>query len=141
MKFKEYITEQDQQQSIDFKTPEVQGPKKVNVAFVCFEDQTMNGSSDLLFSMPSQNWRNIQTHLKMGFLGSFDPDVILQSLQTIQDAISGKALSSTEETDKVIKQHLGIENGTAVLGKLNAISVAAQSGNTKVRVMLGNFIG
>ena len=132
------------QQTIDFGKAEksTQDNRKIGVAFICFEDQMMNYSSDLRFSTSTSNWRNVQQALRLGdYGGSFDPDSILKALQDVKDVVSAQALNDPSDMDDVIKKSYKIEHGTQMFGKLERIAIAAQEAGSKIRVMTGQFIG
>jgi len=132
------------QQTIDFGKAEksTQDNRRIGVAFICFEDQIMNHSSDLRFSTSTSNWRNVQQALQLGdYGGSFDPDTILKALQDVKDVVAAQALNDPSDMDDVIKKSYKIEHGTQMLGKLEGIAIAAQEAGSKIRVMSGQFIG
>ena len=132
-----------QQQTIDFgDKAKSQDNRKIGVAFVCFEDQLMNSSSDLRFSTSTSNWRNVQQALGLGdYGGSFDPDAILEKLQDVKDVVSAQGLNDGDPMDGIIKKSYKIENGTQIFGRLEKIAITAQHAGTKVRIMTGQFIG
>jgi len=133
-----------QQQTIDFGDKAKAGydNRKVGVAFICFEDQLMNSSSDLRFSLSTSNWRNVQQALRMGdYGGSFDPETILEKLQDIKDVVSAQSLGDGDSLDDIIKKSYKISNGSEIFGLLEKAAIAAQHAGTKVKVMTGKFIG
>jgi hypothetical protein len=124
------------------KSKENSDSRKIGVAFICFEDQLMNYSSDLRFSTSTPNWRNAQQALRMGdYGGKLDPTYVLNRIEIIKGIINTYALSSNDSFDEIIEKVYKIKNGSKILEKLEAISIAAQISNTEIRVMIGNFIG
>ena len=132
------------QQTIDFGDKAKVGydNRKIGVSFICFEDQLMNSSSDLRFSMSTSNWRNVQQALQMGdYGGSLDPKTILERLQDIKDVVSAQSLGDGDPLDDIIKKSYKISHGSEIFGLLEKTAIAAQEAGTKVRVMNGKFIG
>lgn len=132
------------QQVIDFgeKPKSTYDNRKTGVTFICFEDQLMNSSSDLRFSMATSNWRNVQQALQLGdYGGHMDPQHILDRIQDIRYDIGLLALGDGGEIDTIIKNKYNFSNGTEVLNRLEKCAIAADVAGTQVRVMNGKFIG
>lgn len=115
--------------------------RKIGVAFVCFEDQIMNFSSDLKFSTTTKNWRNLQQALALGdYGGSFDPQSILNSLDEIDFQVNCAALNCHDSIDEIIFKKYKVENGVKLLNSLRKISEVAMHAGTNVRVMTAKFL-
>lgn len=116
--------------------------RKVGMAFVCFEDQLMNFSSNLRFSTPTSNWRALQNALHLGdYGGSFNPEYVLQSIDKFVEEVESMQLSENIDMSELYKKHFKITNAKELIKRLKNISIAAQVANTNVRVMIGAFIG
>lgn len=115
--------------------------RKIGVAFVCFEDQQINFSSNLKFSTTTKNWRNLQCELKLGdYGGSFKPESVLYSLEEFEYRVNILALNDSRGIDEIIFSNFNITNGTIIINKLRHISQAALYIGTNVRVMTAEFI-
>jgi hypothetical protein len=133
-----------EQKNIDLSlnANEKKDSRKCGVAFVCFEDQLMNYSSNLRFSTSTKNWRNTQQALKMGdYGGKFDPTYTLQRIDFIKNIVASYMLEGSDSKDVILEKIYNIKNGIEILEKLESICIAAQISNTQLRVMIGDFVG
>ena len=132
-----------EQLSIDFGKAEksTYDNRKIGMAFICFEDQLMNYSSDLKFSTSTSNWRNFQKRLGLGdYGGKFNPEVVLDCIAKLIDEVESKQLSHVENLDKLYDLVLGLENSMKLIHALKKISEVAKVAGTEVRVMIGKVI-
>jgi hypothetical protein len=115
--------------------------RKIGVAFICFEDQLMNYSSNHRFSTPTSNWRALQQALQLGdYGGSFDPDYVITSIDSLIEMVHQKQLYENIDLDEIYKKHYGVIRGTELLKRLRDTAIAAQVAGTKVRAMIGAFV-
>jgi hypothetical protein len=116
--------------------------RKIGVAFVCFEDSLMNGSSNLKFSTSTSNWRNVQQALGLGdYGGTFSPDLLISEIKKIRQDIEIKSSQDANLHNEMFEKHYKIKDGIIVINKLAKIAKVAKVANTRVKVITAAFVG
>jgi hypothetical protein len=129
------------QQTIQFEKATPVDNRKTGVAFICFDDQLMNYSSNLKFATPTSNWRKIQKIFKLGdYGGSFDPEQLQACIDEVKSEISFKYLSDPDCMDAIYKKTYDVDNATIIFEKLEKIIEAAKAANTRIKIMTADYI-